>query len=121
MSQRLFGRYIVSDPDICHGKPTFRGTRILVADVLEQEANVVAVQNGTVGNVHPLTAVENQPGGIAPDVGDMQAGQCAILAVAKHDAVVGIMRIGVFYPRETAAEIVGADNDVRTVFDQQIM
>ena len=36
MSQRLFGRYIVSDHDICHGKPTFRGTRILVADVLEQ-------------------------------------------------------------------------------------
>ena len=36
MSQKLFGRYIVSDPDICHGKPTFRGTRILVADILEQ-------------------------------------------------------------------------------------
>ncbi len=36
MSQKLYGRYIVSDSDICHGKPTFRGTRILVADVLEQ-------------------------------------------------------------------------------------
>ena len=36
MNQKLYGRYIVSDPDICHGKPTFRGTRILVADVLEQ-------------------------------------------------------------------------------------
>ena len=36
MGYKLFGRYIVSDPDICHGKPTFRGTRILVADVLEQ-------------------------------------------------------------------------------------
>jgi len=36
MRQKLYGRYIVSDPDICHGKPTFRGTRILVADVLEQ-------------------------------------------------------------------------------------
>lgn len=36
MSQKLYGRYILSDPDICHGKPTFRGTRILVADVLEQ-------------------------------------------------------------------------------------
>jgi uncharacterized protein (DUF433 family) len=29
-------RYIVLDPRICHGQPTFRGTRILVADVLEQ-------------------------------------------------------------------------------------
>ena len=36
MGHKLFGRYIVSDPDICHGKPTFRGTRILVADILEQ-------------------------------------------------------------------------------------
>src|SRR2546429_1914066 len=35
---QLLGRYIVADPNICHGKPTFRGTRILVADVLEQVA-----------------------------------------------------------------------------------
>ena len=28
------GRYIVADPAICHGKPTFRGTRVFVADVL---------------------------------------------------------------------------------------
>ena len=33
---QVLGRYLVADPDICHGKPTFRGTRILVADVLEQ-------------------------------------------------------------------------------------
>jgi uncharacterized protein (DUF433 family) len=32
------GRYIVSDAKICHGQPTFRGTRILVADVLDQVA-----------------------------------------------------------------------------------
>ncbi len=38
MNQKLYGRYIISDPEICHGKPTFRGTRILVADVLEQVA-----------------------------------------------------------------------------------
>jgi len=29
------GRYIVIDDEICHGKPTFRGTRILVSDVIE--------------------------------------------------------------------------------------
>ena len=34
----ITGRYIVSDPKICHGQPTFIGTRILVADVLEQVA-----------------------------------------------------------------------------------
>jgi len=38
VSQKLMGRYIVSDPRICHGKPTFRGTRILVTQVLEQVA-----------------------------------------------------------------------------------
>jgi|SRR5262245_29114616 len=32
------GRYTVADPGICGGKPTFRGTRILVADVLGQVA-----------------------------------------------------------------------------------
>ncbi len=28
------GQYIVADPEICHGQLTFKGTRILVADVL---------------------------------------------------------------------------------------
>lgn len=36
---QMLGRYIITDPEICHGKPTFRGTRILVADVLEQVAD----------------------------------------------------------------------------------
>ena len=34
----MIGRYVVVDPEICHGAPTFRGTRILVADILEQVA-----------------------------------------------------------------------------------
>lgn len=38
MNQKMIGRYIVTDPDICHGKPTFRGTRIMVWQVLEQVA-----------------------------------------------------------------------------------
>ncbi len=38
MAGKVIGRYIVADPEICHGKPTFRGTRVLVADVLEQVA-----------------------------------------------------------------------------------
>ena len=33
---KLLGRHVVVDPRICHGELTFRGTRILVADVLEQ-------------------------------------------------------------------------------------
>ncbi len=35
----ILGRYIVADPKICHGKLTFRGTRIFVADVLEMVAD----------------------------------------------------------------------------------
>ncbi len=33
--RKALGRYVIADPLICHGKPTFVGTRILVADVLE--------------------------------------------------------------------------------------
>jgi len=29
------GRHIVADPLICHGKPTFKGTRIMVWQVLD--------------------------------------------------------------------------------------
>jgi uncharacterized protein (DUF433 family) len=38
----IIGRFIVADPAICHGQPTFRGTRILVSDVLEQVAMGIA-------------------------------------------------------------------------------
>lgn len=34
MTKKLIGQYIVADPKICHGKPTFRGTRIMVWQVL---------------------------------------------------------------------------------------
>jgi len=40
--RRTIGRFIVADPAICHGHPTFRGTRILVGDVLEQVATGIA-------------------------------------------------------------------------------
>jgi len=39
MEVKELGKYIVSDPDICHGKPTFRGTRIMVWQVLEMLAD----------------------------------------------------------------------------------
>ena len=39
---KLLGRYIVADPAICHGKPTFRGTRIFVSDVLAMVAEGLA-------------------------------------------------------------------------------
>lgn len=38
MEAKELGKYIVADPRICHGKPTFRGTRVFVKDVLEMVA-----------------------------------------------------------------------------------
>lgn len=32
------GHHIVADPEICHGKPTFKGTRIMVWQVLDDVA-----------------------------------------------------------------------------------
>ncbi len=48
------GRYIVADPEICHGKPTFKGTRIMVWQVLDALARgesadeIVAAWDGKV-------------------------------------------------------------------------
>jgi hypothetical protein len=32
------GRHIVADPEVCHGQPTFKGTRIMVWQVLDDVA-----------------------------------------------------------------------------------
>lgn len=55
--KRMIGRFIVADPAICHGQPTFRGTRILVADVLEQVAAGIAWE----------TIMEEWRGSVSPD------------------------------------------------------
>jgi uncharacterized protein (DUF433 family) len=54
---RLIGRHLVSDPGICHGRPTFRGTRVLVSAVLEQVANGLAWE----------TIIEEWHGSITPE------------------------------------------------------
>src|SRR6266704_3701506 len=33
------GQYVVTDPEICHGQPTFKGTRIMVWQVLDDVAD----------------------------------------------------------------------------------
>lgn len=35
MKKVVINEYIVADPQICHGKPTFKGTRIMVWQILE--------------------------------------------------------------------------------------
>ncbi len=39
MKKVELGTYVVSDPSICHGKLTFKGTRVLVEPVLAAFAN----------------------------------------------------------------------------------
>ncbi len=51
---KSLARHIVVDPRVCHGKPVFRGTRVLVSDVLQQVATgmswdaIIAEWNGNV-------------------------------------------------------------------------
>jgi uncharacterized protein (DUF433 family) len=40
--RKVLGRYIVMDSEICHGKVTFKGTRVFVKDVLDQVAEGMA-------------------------------------------------------------------------------
>jgi uncharacterized protein (DUF433 family) len=62
--RKLLGRYMVADPEICHGKPTFLGTRIMVAQVLNQVAKgmpwdvITAEWRGTVSREAIAEAVE---------------------------------------------------------------
>lgn len=69
----FIGRYIVTDPKICHGKPTFRGTRVLVSDVLEQVSNGVAWE----------TIIEEWNGSITKDA-ISEAVQLASEALLRH-------------------------------------
>ena len=37
-------KWITADPKVCHGKPVFKGTRILVSDILELLASGMSVE-----------------------------------------------------------------------------
>jgi uncharacterized protein (DUF433 family) len=50
-----YGKYIVSDPKICGGEWTFKGTRILVQDVLQMIAKGWAWERIATAYVAPLS------------------------------------------------------------------
>lgn len=55
------GEYIVVDPLICHGKPTYKGTRIMVWQVLQDLArgeSVEEIVQAWDGRVTKLTVLE---------------------------------------------------------------
>ena len=45
MKRVVINTYIVADPEICHGKPTFKGTRVMVWQVLEMLASGESEKN----------------------------------------------------------------------------
>jgi len=46
------GRYIVVDDEVCHGKPVFKGTRVLVSDVIELLGAGVSIEE-IIRNYYP--------------------------------------------------------------------
>ena len=48
-------KYIIIDSDICHGKPTFKGTRIMVWQVLEMLEAGIPVEEIITSFITPLT------------------------------------------------------------------
>lgn len=67
LEAEALGRYVVADSRICGGKPTFRGTRILVADVLGQVARGMACE----------TIVEEWRGAVSTDAIADAASRCS--------------------------------------------
>jgi uncharacterized protein (DUF433 family) len=75
MGSKFIGRHIITDPRICHGQPTFRGTRVLVFDVLDQVADGLAWE----------TIIEDWNGSISREA-IAEAVSIATQALHKHTA-----------------------------------
>ena len=78
----VLGRYVVVDPGICHGQPTFRGTRVLVADVLAQVARGMAWE----------AIVEEWHGSVSPEaIGEAVhlAREALVTTLAGHNRMTG--------------------------------
>ncbi|MBI2580282.1 DUF433 domain-containing protein [Candidatus Woesearchaeota archaeon] len=48
-------KHIVADSEICHGKPTFKGTRVMVWQVLEMLEEGASVEEIMTSFITPLT------------------------------------------------------------------
>ncbi|MDO8460702.1 MAG: DUF433 domain-containing protein [Nanoarchaeota archaeon] len=48
-------QYIVADSEICHGKPTFKGTRVMVWQVLEMLEAGIPIEEIVTSFITPLT------------------------------------------------------------------
>jgi len=76
LAQRLeLGEYVVADPLICHGKPTYKGTRIMVWQILEDLARgesvdeIVTAWDGRVSKAAVLETIRLAGGAFLDDHG----------------------------------------------------
>lgn len=75
----ILGEYLVADPAICHGTPTFRGSRVFVADILNEVADgmawawIVQQWHGSVSNEAIADAVRVAGRFLASHVNDLVA------------------------------------------------
>jgi uncharacterized protein (DUF433 family) len=58
------GKYIVLDDEVCHGRPTFKGTRVLVSDVIELLAAGLSIEE-VVRDYYPSLDEEMVKGALA--------------------------------------------------------
>lgn len=72
------GQYIVADPQICHGKPTFKGTRIMVWQILDELAHgmspdeIVAAWGGKVPREAVAESVQLARLSLLNEVGELR-------------------------------------------------
>jgi uncharacterized protein (DUF433 family) len=80
------GQYIVADPEVCHGKPTFKGTRIMVWQVLdalgrgESADEIVAAWDGKVNKGAIAETVRLARGALLDDQGRLCSAAVQALA-----------------------------------------
>src|SRR5262245_51677044 len=91
-----------------------------VGDILEQQADVIAVEDRTIGQVEPATVLDPHAGQGVPDAVDVETGQSAVSAVAEDYTVVGPAAILGAVAR-IAVQVVRPDDDVGAVLDQQVV
>ncbi len=90
-SLQLLGDYVIVDPEICHGNPTFRGTQIRVIDVLDQIAAGLAWE----------TIIEAWRGRITKEA-IAEAVKLVRQAFLKHGQEMALDFVETVKPRETA-------------------
>lgn len=77
-------KYIITDPVICHGKPTFKGTRIMVYQILQLLAQGITADEITGKNYYPQLTSRHIKAALQYAADVSRAGE--IIEFSKHEA-----------------------------------